>query len=70
MCACRSQNKFAEIMGLAVKSGRPHPPHLINIFFNRIENSLESLGIELDSTILYCCCIVYSAVAHRLIVVV
>ena len=44
------QGKFAEKMGVAVKSGMSHPPHLIKLFSNPVTNCPESLG-EIDKQI-------------------
>ena len=44
------QGKFAEKMGVAVKSGMSHPPHLIKLFSNHVKNCPESLG-EIDKQI-------------------
>ena len=44
------QGKFAEKMGVAVKSGMSHPPHLIRLFSNHVKNCPESLG-EIDKQI-------------------
>ena len=44
------QGKFAEKMGVAVKSGMSHPPHLIKSFSNPITNCPESLD-EIDQPI-------------------
>ena len=44
------QGKFAEKMGVAVKSGMSHPPHLMKSFSNHVKNCPESLG-EIDKQI-------------------
>ena len=44
------QGKFVEKMDVVVKSGMPHPPHLIELFSNHVKKCPEILG-EIDKQI-------------------